>query len=142
MNTTSDLVIAYRSASSYAPENTYAAFDVALEIGARHLELNVQMTSDDRLVTIQDDWVNRTTNGFGRVWKHTLAELQVLNAGAWFDKNFAGQHIPTLEAVLDHYRGRAHPHVEIKGKTEGLSERTAHIIRTLGWAGKVTMTSF
>jgi glycerophosphoryl diester phosphodiesterase len=142
MNTASCLVIAHRGASSYAPENTLAAFDLALEMGARHLELDVQMTSDDHLVIIHDDWVNRTTNGFGRVWKHTLAELQVLDAGTWFDKKFAGERIPTLEAVLNRYRGRAHLHVEIKGKTEGLSERTGDMIRTFGWAGDVTVTSF
>jgi glycerophosphoryl diester phosphodiesterase len=136
------LVIAHRGASTYAPENTCAAFDLALEMGARHLELDVQMTSGDHLVIIHDDWVNRTTSGFGRVWKHTLAELQALDAGAWFDKKFAGERIPTLEAVLNRYRGRAHLHVEIKGKTEGLSERTADLIRKLDWTHAVTMTSF
>jgi glycerophosphoryl diester phosphodiesterase len=136
------LVIAHRGASSYAPENTVAAFDLGLEMGARHLELDVQTSSDGRLVIIHDDWVNRTTNGFGRVWKYTLAELQVLDAGAWFGKNFAGERIPTLEAILNRYRGRAHLHVEIKGKSDGLAERTADMIRALGWAGFVTMTSF
>jgi glycerophosphoryl diester phosphodiesterase len=136
------LVIAHRGASSYAPENTFAAFDLALEMGARHLELDVQTSNDGHLVVIHDDLVNRTTNGFGRVWKHTLAELQALDAGAWFDKKFAGERIPTLEAVLDRYRGRAHLHVEIKGKTDGLSERTADRIRALDWTRDVTMTSF
>jgi glycerophosphoryl diester phosphodiesterase len=136
------LVIAHRGASTYAPENTFAAFDLALEMGARHLELDVQTSSDGHLVIIHDDLVNRTTNGYGRVWKHTLAELQALDAGAWFDKKFAGERIPTLEAVLKRYRGRAHLHVEIKGKNEGLSERTADLIYAQGWAGDVTMTSF
>lgn len=136
------LVIAHRGASTYAPENTFAAFDLALDMGARHLELDVQMSSDGHLVIIHDDLVNRTSNGYGRVWKHTLAELQALDAGAWFDKKFAGEHMPTLEAVLNRYRGRAHLHVEIKGKTGGLSERTADMIRAQGWADNVTMTSF
>lgn len=136
------LVIAHRGASSYAPENTLAAFDLALDMGARHLELDVQMSSDGHLVVIHDDWVNRTSNGLGRVSKHTLAELQALDAGAWFDQRFAGERIPTLEAVLQRYRDRAHLHVEIKGKTDGLSERTADMIRTLNWTQNVTITSF
>lgn len=136
------LVIAHRGASTYAPENTFAAFDLALEMGARHLELDVQLSSDGHLVVIHDDLVNRTTNGWGRVGKHKLAELQALDAGAWFDKKFAGERIPTLQAVLERYRGRAHLHVEIKGKTAGLSERTADLIRELGWTRDVTMTSF
>lgn len=141
-NTTNCLVIAHRGASTYAPENTFAAFDLALDMGARHLELDVQTSSDGHLVIIHDDLVNRTTSGYGRVWKHTLAELQALDAGAWFDKKFTGERIPTLEAVLNRYRGRAHLHVEIKGKSEGLSERTADMIRALDWTQAVTMTSF
>lgn len=136
------LVIAHRGASTYAPENTFAAFDLALDLGARHLELDVQQSSDGHLVIIHDDLLNRTTNGHGPVWQHTLAELQALDAGAWFDRKFTGERIPTLEAVLQRYAGRAHLHVEIKGKSEGLSERTADRIRALNWTQAVTMTSF
>ena len=49
------LIIAHRGASSYAPENTMAAFDLALQMGAAHLELDVHLTSDDHLVVIHDD---------------------------------------------------------------------------------------
>jgi len=49
------LIIAHRGASSYAPENTIAAFDLALQMGASHLELDVHLTRDDSLVTIHDD---------------------------------------------------------------------------------------
>ncbi|MBM3344275.1 MAG: hypothetical protein FJY56_19500 [Betaproteobacteria bacterium] len=136
------LVIAHRGASSYAPENTFAAFDLALAMGAHHLELDVQMTRDEHLVVIHDDLVDRTSDGNGPVNSHTLAQLQALDAGAWFDAKFAGERILTLQALLERYRGRAHLHVEIKGKTEGLSERTADIIRRAGWPQAVTITSF
>ena len=49
------MVIAHRGASSYAPENTLAAFDLALEMGARHLELDVELTSDGHVVVIHDE---------------------------------------------------------------------------------------
>ena len=136
------LVIAHRGASSYAPENTFAAFDLALDLGARHLELDVQQSSDGHLVIIHDDLLDRTTNGHGPVGQHTLAELQALDAGAWFDPKFTGERIPTLDAVLHRYAGRAHLHLEIKGKSAGLSERTADRIRALNWTQAVTMTSF
>jgi glycerophosphoryl diester phosphodiesterase len=61
------LIIAHRGASSYAPENTMAAFDLALQMGASHLELDVHLTRDDHLVVIHDDTVDRTTNGTGPV---------------------------------------------------------------------------
>ena len=142
MNAQDCLVIAHRGASSYAPENTFAAFDLALVMGARHLELDVQMSRDGHLVVIHDDNVDRTSNGKGAVTAHTLAELQTLDAGTWFDAKFAGERIPTFESLLERYRGRAHLHVEIKGKTAGLSERTADAIRNHGWMQDVTMTSF
>jgi len=113
MNTPRCLVIAHRGASTYAPENTFAAFDLALEMGARHIELDVQMSVDGHLVIIHDDLVNRTTDGVGRVSKHTLAQLQALDAGAWFDQKFAGERIPTLDAVLD--RMRAAPRACLSG---------------------------
>jgi glycerophosphoryl diester phosphodiesterase len=49
------LIIAHRGASSYAPENTMAAFDLAIQMGACHLELDVHLTHDDHLVVIHDD---------------------------------------------------------------------------------------
>ena len=52
------LIIAHRGASSYAPENTIAAFDLALQMGERHLELDVHLTRDDHLVVIHDDTVD------------------------------------------------------------------------------------
>ena len=61
------LVIAYRGASSYAPENTLAAFDKALEMRVRHIELDVALTSDSHTVVIHDDKLDRTTDGCGLV---------------------------------------------------------------------------
>ena len=65
------MVIAHRGASSYAPENTLASFDLALEMGARHIELDVDLTSDGHVVVIHDDTVDWTTNGSGPVTGHT-----------------------------------------------------------------------
>jgi glycerophosphoryl diester phosphodiesterase len=136
------LVIAHRGASSYAPENTIAAFDLALQMGARHLELDVHLTRDDYLVIIHDDTVDRTTNGTGTVASRTLAALQVLDAGAWFGEAFVGARIPTLAEVLTRYPGRAHLHIELKGHTAHLPQRTVDLVRTHGMALHVTFTSF
>ncbi|MDE1455058.1 glycerophosphodiester phosphodiesterase family protein, partial [Bacillus paralicheniformis] len=58
-------IIAHRGASAYAPENTFAAFEKAVELGADFIELDVQLTKDGRLAVIHDDKVDRTTNGTG-----------------------------------------------------------------------------
>jgi len=136
------LVIAHRGASSYAPENTLAAFDLALRMGARHIEFDVQSTLDGHIVVIHDDTVDRTTDGTGPVAGHTLAKLCSLDAGARFGVAFAGERIPLFAEVLERYRGRVHFHVEIKGRSPGLSQATADLIRRQGLADQVTITSF
>ena len=136
------LVIAHRGASSYAPENTMAAFDLALQMGVSHLELDVHLTCDDQLVVIHDDAVDRTTNGTGLVANQTLATLQALDAGAWFGEAFVGARIPTLAEVLTRYHGRAHLHIELKGHTVHLPQRTVDLVRAHGMAPHVIFTSF
>jgi glycerophosphoryl diester phosphodiesterase len=136
------LIIAHRGASSYAPENTIAAFDLALQMGASHLELDVHLTHDDYLVIIHDDTVDRTTNGAGPVASQTLAALQALDAGAWFGEAFVGTRIPTLAEVLTRYQGRAHLHIELKGHTAHLPQRTVDLVGVHGMAQHATFTSF
>src|SRR5262249_31614762 len=136
------MAIAHRGASSYAPENTFAAFDLAIEIGARHLELDVHFSSDGHLIVIHDDTVDRTTDGSGPVTSYTLASLAARDAGSWLDPRFKGERIPTLAAVLERYKGRAHLHVELKGHSADLAKRTVDLIRSRGMAAEVTVTSF
>ncbi len=135
-------VIAHRGASSYAPENTFAAFDLAIRMGARHIELDVEATRDGHIVVIHDDTVDRTTDGSGPVAGHTLETLQALDAGSWFGGEFASERIPLFEEVLRRYKGRAHIHTEIKGRSTYLSERTADLVRQHGTVDQVTITSF
>ena len=136
------VVIAHRGASSYAPENTFAAFDLAIEMGVTHVELDVEYTSDGQIVVIHDDTVDRTTDGTGLVTDQTLEELQALDAGSSFGKEFAGERIRTLDEILTRYNGRLHFHTEIKGRSSNLSAGTADIIRNHGMEDQVTITSF
>jgi glycerophosphoryl diester phosphodiesterase len=93
-------VIAHRGASGHAPENTLAAFERAVQLGAGFIETDLHLTRDARFVAIHDATLERTTNGRGNVHDFTLAELRQLDAGMWFDREFMGQRIPTLEEVL------------------------------------------
>lgn len=136
------MVIAHRGASSYAPENTLAAYDLALEMGATHIELDVHLSADGHVVVIHDETLERTTNGSGPVADRTLAELRELDAGSWFGADYAGQRIPTLREVLERYGRRAHLHIEIKGRMPGLVARTVALIREYGLQDRVTITSF
>jgi len=93
-------VIAHRGASGHAPENTLAAYERAVQLGAGFIETDLHLTRDARFVAIHDATLERTTNGRGNVHDFTLAELRQLDAGMWFDREFMGQRIPTLEEVL------------------------------------------
>jgi len=98
------LNIAHRGASSLAPENTFAAFDQALEAGADGIEFDVQLSRDNVPVIIHDERLERTTTGKGLVKELSLEELKALDAGSWFASDFKGAAIPTLEEVLTGYK--------------------------------------
>jgi glycerophosphoryl diester phosphodiesterase len=142
MLTSAFMVIAHRGASSYAPENTLAAFDLALRMGVHQIELDVQSTRDGHIIVMHDDTLNRTTDASGPVATHTLAALRELDAGSWFGSAFSGERIPTYEEVLMRYKGRMHIHTEIKGRTPSLPQRTADLIRRHAMEDQVTFTSF
>ncbi|HIA74840.1 MAG TPA: glycerophosphodiester phosphodiesterase, partial [Dehalococcoidia bacterium] len=134
--------IAHRGASSYAPENTRAAFDMAINMGVKHIELDVHSSKDDRLVVIHDDTLNRTTNGNGKVNDHTLKELKALDAGSWFGHKYSGEKLCTLKEILVEYKSAVYLHVEIKGNTPNLAQKTCDMIRDFNAIEKTIITSF
>src|SRR5579864_3356404 len=100
------LIGAHRGASGEAPENTIAAFDLALEQGAELLELDVHRTADGHLVVQHDFSLARTAGRPGQIGECTLEELRQFDVGAWRGAAWAGQRLPTLEEVLDRYAAR------------------------------------
>lgn len=107
-------VIAHRGASAYAPENTLAAFELAVEQGADWFELDCTLSKDGAVIVIHDDDVERTTGTPGKVRDLTLSEVKALDAGLWFDAAFAGEKMPTLEESLDLAKDRIGVYIEIK----------------------------
>lgn len=110
------LNFAHRGASGHAPQNTLAAFLLAAEMGADGIELDVHLSADGEAVVIHDDTVDGTTDGHGRVSQMGLSELKALDAGAWFDRRFAGERIPTLQEVFDAVGHRVLINIEIKAE--------------------------
>ncbi|HSO24899.1 MAG TPA: glycerophosphodiester phosphodiesterase family protein [Chondromyces sp.] len=137
-------VIAHRGFSAAAPENTLAAVRAAIETGADMVEVDVTMSADRQLVVIHDDTLDRTTDGRGAVSELTLAELQCLDAGAWFAPRFAGERLPTLEAVLAEAEGRILLNVEIKSEAvgRGIVDKVAAAIRAHRMTDGVIVSSF
>ncbi|NIQ98567.1 MAG: glycerophosphodiester phosphodiesterase [Desulfuromonadales bacterium] len=107
-------VWAHRGASAVAPENTLAAFAEAEAGGAEGIEIDVHLSRDGVPVVIHDETLKRTTDGVGWVSDFSVAELQRLDAGAWFASEFAGETIPTLEEILEWAGSRLRVNIEIK----------------------------
>ncbi len=106
--------VGHRGASAYAPENTVAAFEEALRLGAKAVEFDLRLTSDGVPVVLHDETVDRTTSGKGPVAKLSRFELLRLDAGSWMHARFAGTRIPTLDEALLAIGPRARPVIELK----------------------------
>jgi len=140
--------VAHRGWSGKAPENTLAAFRMALaEPSVQWIELDVRLSKDGVPVVIHDPTLNRTTDGKGRVADRTARELARLDAGGWFHPSFAGEPVPTLEEVLALAAGRCRLNIELKTDEterdgiERLARATADVLRTARLTDEVVVTS-
>ncbi|MBL0386390.1 glycerophosphodiester phosphodiesterase [Tumebacillus sp. ITR2] len=139
------LNLAHRGASGYAPENTMEAFHVAEQMGADGFEFDVQLTKDGVPVVIHDELLDRTTNGRGFVYMHTLDELRALDAGSWYDPKYKGVQIPTLQEVIETFGNRMVLNIELKNsifEMPGLEEKTLDLIRRNQIEKSVVVSSF
>ncbi len=122
------LVFAHRGGGALAPENTLAAFDNGLALGADGLELDVHL-SRDGVVVVHHDWLlDRTTALRGPVAAQTADALRRAD-------------VPTLEEVLSRYRD---PRIiiELKVNTAALAAATIEVIRRVDAVDRVCLGSF
>ncbi|MHB0868754.1 MAG: glycerophosphodiester phosphodiesterase [Chloroflexota bacterium] len=124
-------IIGHRGASGEAPENTLAAFRLALEQGADLIETDVHLTSDGVPVLVHDHSVDRTTNGRGLVAQMTLAQIKALDAGSWFAPEHAGERILTLDELLEWAAGKTPVSIEIKNGPIYYPEIEDRVVDTL-----------
>jgi glycerophosphoryl diester phosphodiesterase len=140
------VVVAHRGWSGRAPENTLAAFRLALDDPRIDwVELDVQLSKDGVPVVIHDFTLKRTTGRTGRVKDYTWRELAEMDAGSWFSPAFAGERIPSLEQVLELFGGRMRLNIELKtaiGLYPGLEKAVTAMVRQFGLADRVVLTSF
>ena len=132
--------IAHRGASAYAPENTFAAFDLALAMAADGLETDLRLTADGCVVLMHDETVDRTTDGKGKLANLTLAQVRALDAGSWFSPEFAGERVPTLVEFLAAFGGCVPLVLEVKDA--GCVELALREVLARGYLYTVTFTAF
>jgi glycerophosphoryl diester phosphodiesterase len=128
------------------PENTIAAFDHGLALGADGLEFDVHLSRDGVVVIHHDQTLERTTNGRGAVSDRTASELAALDAGWNFgapEYPYRGQvgGVPSLATVLRRYPD-APLIVELKQNDPVLAHRTIDEIRGADAIDRVALGSF
>lgn len=134
------LNIAHRGASAYAPENTAAAFDLAIAMGADMIETDVQLTRDGAMVLVHDPIVDRISDGHGPIGDYTLVEARALDLGSWFDSRFAGAGVVTLAEFVERWLPRIPAAIEIKDARAAVP--VAKLLSRDGIRERVHLTSF
>jgi glycerophosphoryl diester phosphodiesterase len=140
------LAVAHRGDPMSKPQNTKSSFLSALAYDIDMIETDVNMTRDGHLVVIHDQIVDFTSNGKGEVAGYTLAEIRRLDFGSWMGQSFAGEHIMTLQEILDLVAERdVALNIEIKNGPrmyEGIEEKVVATVKDRGAVDRVIVSSF
>ena len=139
------VIFGHRGASKYAPENTIAAFDLAIRQGTKAFELDTMLTSDRVPVVIHDHTLDRTTNGTGEVGQKTLKEIKELDAGFRFSAKFKDEKVPVLKDVLEKYRNGILINIELKNyhsPKDDLARIVMELVEACGMLDQVLFSSF
>jgi glycerophosphoryl diester phosphodiesterase len=133
------LWIAHRGAGKLAPENTLAAFRLGARHGYHAYECDVKLSADGVPFLLHDATLERTTNGQGTAGDQSWAALSRLDAGAWHSRSYAGERLPTLDAVASFCHANGHAlNIEIK-PTPGQERETGEVVAREAarlWAGR------
>lgn len=138
------IIVAHRGFSHAAPENTLAAFQAAIDIGAPYFELDVQRSADGVPIVLHDETLDKTSsNGStGRIDRRTAEELLDESVGYpdKFGTQFADESLPTLDQALSLARNAIRVCVEIK--VAGIEQAIVESIRSADMQDEVIIFSF
>ena len=112
-------VVAHRGSSGTAPENTMSAFEDALNTGVKMLEIDIHVTTDDKVIVLHD--ISHLQLHHDIEFKNnefSYDDIKGLDIGSWFDTKFSFERIPLLSDVLDFVKGRGFLNIEIKSHDE------------------------
>lgn len=115
------LKIGHRGAKGHQPENTLISFQKAIDLKVDGIELDVHLSSDEEIMVIHDETIDRVTNGKGLVNTLSLPELK----GFLIENE---HHIPTLTEVFDLVNQQCLVNIEIKGK--GMTKPVVQLIES------------
>lgn len=92
--------IGHRGASFLAPENTVASANLAWELGADAVEIDIHMSADNKVMVHHDSNTKRQTGVDKKIKDTSAKELRSLDAGSFKAGKFRGEKIPFLKEIL------------------------------------------
>lgn len=101
MNKNTPIIIAHRGASYLAPENTLASVNLAWELDATHVEIDVKLSEDNEIVVFHDDTTKRYNQIDQKIDQYTFKELSTIDVGVFKGDEWKNEKIPTLTQVLN-----------------------------------------
>ena len=125
-------IVAHRGASIAFPENTIEAYQGSIDAGVHLFEIDLRRTKDDKLVSLHDNTLDRTTNSKGPVGDKTLQELRSLDAGSWHSDKFKGAKIPTFREILETAGTSSDVLIDLKGEAPSYREQIVSEIKRYG----------
>ncbi|MGB3259808.1 glycerophosphodiester phosphodiesterase [Paenisporosarcina sp.] len=147
------IILAHRGGSLIAPENSMAAFKKAAELGVHGFEIDIRLTKDEEIVVFHDEYVDRTTDGAGRIADMTLPELKTFDLGYQFineqqEYEFRGQGetIITLRELFEEFPQML-INIDMKDSPETyegslIPSKLWRLIEELSAQNRVVVTSF
>ena len=93
-------IFAHRGASADAPENSLSAMKLAWEQGADAVEFDLWLSKDGKILVFHDADTKRIGGVPRKISDYTLAEASQIDVGSWKHGRFAGEKMPSLEAIL------------------------------------------
>lgn len=136
-------ITAHRGSSVDAPENTIAAFKLAIEQMADYIELDVQETKDGEVIVMHDKSFKRTTGVSLNTWNLNYNSVLRLDAGSYMGEEFAGEKVPTLAEVFELCDGVIMLNIELKnnGHNDTLVEKVVALIEQYDFENQCVLTS-
>ncbi|MGB5947177.1 glycerophosphodiester phosphodiesterase [Paenisporosarcina sp.] len=147
------IILAHRGGSQIAPENSMIAFKKSAELGVHGFEIDIRLTKDEEIIVFHDEFIDRTTDGTGRVSDMTLSELKTFDLGYQFissqqDYEYRGQGetVVTLRELFEEFPQML-INIDMKDSPETyegslIPSKLWRLIEELSAQNRVVVTSF
>lgn len=119
------LVAAHRGSSGTAPENTISSIEEAIRIGAKFIEIDVQLTKDKHPIVYHDFLLSTTKKPINELY---YEEIKKYDIGTKFHPDYSGENIPLLDKIIETAKGKAYILLEVKANSNFILDDFLYIL--------------